>query len=185
MNGPADPARRTGAGRKTVARPKPRPQCAALPYRLASGLEILLVTSRETGRWVIPKGWTMRSKTRREVAALEALEEAGVEGRIVKKSLGAYNYQKILRSGQSQACRVTVYALQVTTQHDSWREQDQRSSQWFAWDAAAAAVDEPGLTRLIKRFAKSARAVGGDVRAATAESPEAVEGLTLEDVVAE
>lgn len=121
----------------------------------------------------------MRSKTRREVAVLEALEEAGIEGRIVKKSLGAYNYQKILRSGQSQDCRVTVYALQVTTQHDSWREQDQRSSQWFAWDAAAAAVNEPGLTRLIKRFAKSTRA------GAAAEWPDAVEGPTLENTIAE
>ncbi len=123
----------------------------------------------------------MKSKTRREVAALEALEEAGIEGKIMKKSLGAYNYQKILRSGQSQACRVTVYALQVTTQHDSWREQDQRSSQWFVWDAAAAAVNEPGLTRLIKRFAKSTRAEAAEVATAAAESPEAVEGAVLEN----
>ncbi len=185
MNAPADPARRVGAGRKTVARLKPRPQCAALPYRLVAGLEVLLVTSRETGRWVIPKGWTMKSKTRREVAALEALEEAGVQGKIVKKSLGAYDYRKILRSGQSQACRVTVYALQVDTQHDTWREQDQRSSQWFGWEAAVAAVNEPGLTRLIRRFAKSVRAVGCDGANAADQSPDAVEGLTVENTIAE
>ena len=142
-----------GKGRKSVARPKPRVQCAALPYRGGADLEILLVTSRETGRWVIPKGWPMKGRTRREAAAIEAMEEAGVEGRMIRKAVGAYDYLKVLRSGDSQPCRVTVYAVEVTIQHDTWREQDQRSSQWFVWDAAAAAVHEPGLARLIRRFA--------------------------------
>ena len=140
-------------GRKSVARPEARAQYAALPYRVAPDLEILLVTSRETGRWVIPKGWPMKGKTRREAAAIEALEEAGVEGRMIRKPVGAYDYLKVLRSGESQRCRVTVFAVEVTLQHDTWREQDQRSSQWFDWDAAAAAVREPGLGRLIRRFA--------------------------------
>ena len=145
-----EPARK---GRKSIARPKPRPQCAALPYRVAADLEILLVTSRETGRWVIPKGWPMKGRTRREAAAIEALEEAGVEGRMTRKAVGAYDYLKVLRSGESQRCRVTVYAVEVMLQHRVWREQDQRSSQWFVWDAAAAAVREPGLGRLIRKFA--------------------------------
>lgn len=97
----------------------------------------------------------MKSKTRRAAAALEALEEAGVEGKIGKKPLGAYTYQKVLRSGDSQVCRVSVFALLVTTQRETWREQDQRSTQWFAWDAAAAAVLEPGLANLISRFANT------------------------------
>jgi 8-oxo-dGTP pyrophosphatase MutT (NUDIX family) len=144
-----------GSGRKTTARAKPRAQCGALAYRRSPGLEILLVTSRETGRWVIPKGWTMKSKTRREVAVLEALEEAGVEGKAARKPIGVYDYAKVLRSGEVQTCRVSVFALQVTAQRESWREQDQRSTQWFPWAAAAAAVNEPALKRLIGRFAKA------------------------------
>jgi 8-oxo-dGTP pyrophosphatase MutT (NUDIX family) len=154
-------------GRKSVARPKPRAQYAALPYRIGAGddLEILLVTSRETGRWVIPKGWPMKGRTRREAAAIEAIEEAGVEGRMIRKAVGAYDYLKVLRSGDSQRCRVTVYAVEVTIQHETWREQDQRSSQWFVWDVAAAAVNEPGLARLIRKFAaaiSSGRAPSSD-----------------------
>jgi 8-oxo-dGTP pyrophosphatase MutT (NUDIX family) len=163
------PARK---GRKSVARPKPRPQYAALPYRVGADLEILLVTSRETGRWVIPKGWPMKGRTRREAAAIEAVEEAGVGGRMIRKAVGAYDYLKVLRSGESQKCRVTVYAVEVTVQHETWREQDQRSSQWFVWDAAAAAVREPGLGRLIRKFAtdvSSGRACSPEMAAKTPE----------------
>lgn len=145
-----DPA---ASGRKVLARQKPRTQYAALPYRQGGVLEILLVTSRETGRWVIPKGWPMRSRTRREAAALEALEEAGVEGKVARQPVGEFEYVKILKSGESQACRVTVFSLEVLVQHETWREQDQRSTQWFGWEAAAAAVSEPGLTRIIRKFA--------------------------------
>ena len=145
--------RAAAAKRKVAARPKPRAQYAALPFRRAPELEILLVTSRETARWVIPKGWPMRGKTRREAAIVEAIEEAGVEGRLIKKALGQYQYLKVLRSGDSQRCKVTVFALEVTLQRAAWREQDQRSSQWFASDAAAAAVREPGLARMIRKFA--------------------------------
>ena len=140
--------------RKRLARLKPRAQYGALPYRLSPQLEILLVTSRETGRWVIPKGWPIRLKSRRKVAALEALEEAGVEGRVAKEPLGEFDYPKMLRSGESQACRVTVFALEVATQREAWREQTQRSAQWFGWEEAAAAVQEPGLSQIISDFAR-------------------------------
>jgi 8-oxo-dGTP pyrophosphatase MutT (NUDIX family) len=148
------------SGRKTVARPRPRAQCAALPYRLSPELEILLVTSRETGRWVIPKGWPKKSKSRRETAALEAVEEAGVEGRIARKSCGVYGYVKFLRSGEGQACRVSVFPLEVAVQRDAWREQDQRTARWFAWEEAAAAVLEPDLAKLIRKFACGLGAAG-------------------------
>lgn len=136
-----------------LARSKPKAQYGALPYRLSPELEILLVTSRETGRWVIPKGWPIRLKSRRKVAALEALEEAGVEGRVAKEPLGEFDYLKVLRGGENQACRVTVFALEVATQRDAWLEQAQRSAHWFGWEAAAAAVLEPGLSQIISDFA--------------------------------
>jgi 8-oxo-dGTP pyrophosphatase MutT (NUDIX family) len=140
-------------------RAKPLPQYGALPYRLApdrlaSGPEILLVTSRDTGRWVIPKGWPIPAKSRRKVAALEAMEEAGVEGRIAREPLGEFDYLKGLKSGESQACRVTVFALEVTAQRDEWRERAERATQWFGWEAAAAAVQEPGLRQIILDFAR-------------------------------
>jgi 8-oxo-dGTP pyrophosphatase MutT (NUDIX family) len=134
-------------------RSKPRTQYAALPYRRAPGLEILLVTSRETGRWVIPKGWPIPSVSRRKAAAIEALEEAGVEGRMAREPLGDFDYFKILRSGESQACRVTVFALEVKAQRDSWPEQAERTVQWFDSQAAAAAVQESGLKQIILDFA--------------------------------
>jgi 8-oxo-dGTP pyrophosphatase MutT (NUDIX family) len=154
-------------GRKTQSRSQPRAQYAALPYRRAPELEILLVTSRETGRWVIPKGWPMRAKSARAAAAVEALEEAGVEGTVARKALGAYDYVKILRTGQPQPCRVEVFPLEVTRQQPTWREQDQRTTQWFDWESAAAAVREPGLASLIRQFA------GQDAQA----SPEAAAAL--------
>jgi 8-oxo-dGTP pyrophosphatase MutT (NUDIX family) len=140
-------------GRKSLARSRPRAQYAALPWRAAPSLEILLVTSRETGRWVIPKGWPMRSKSARAAAALEALEEAGVEGRISRRPLGTYDYVKILRGGEGQTCHVEVFPLQVTLQRSTWREQHQRTTCWFDWESAATAVHEPGLAGLIRRFA--------------------------------
>jgi 8-oxo-dGTP pyrophosphatase MutT (NUDIX family) len=146
--------------RKKTAHAKPRVQYGALPYRLTPDLEILLVTSRETGRWVIPKGWPMRSKSRRKVAAQEALEEAGVEGRMAKEPLGEFDYPKVLRSGENQPCRVTVFALEVAAQRGAWREQAERNTQWFSGEAAAAAVQETGLKQIILDFAHghSARA---------------------------
>jgi 8-oxo-dGTP pyrophosphatase MutT (NUDIX family) len=139
--------------RRKDSRAKPRPQYGALPYRRAPDLEILLVTSRETGRWVIPKGWPVRSKSGRRTAAVEALEEAGVEGVVAKQSLGEFDYPKTLKTGANQPCRVTVFALEVVTQRDAWREQTQRSTRWFGWEAAAEAVQEPGLKQIILDFA--------------------------------
>ena len=86
-------------------------------------LEVLLVTTRETGRWVIPKGWPMIGKTPRAAAAREALEEAGVVGKPGRRRLGAYNYPKLLKSGATVVCRVTVFPLAVIEQKATWREQ--------------------------------------------------------------
>jgi 8-oxo-dGTP pyrophosphatase MutT (NUDIX family) len=125
-------------------------QVAALPFRIKDGrIEVLLVTSRETKRWLIPKGWPMKGKKPHKAAALEAREEAGVKGDINDKPLGHYNYWK-RRAAHFDLCRVNVYPLEVSKQLRSWREKGQREAQWFEVEEAAHQVLEPALAELIR-----------------------------------
>jgi 8-oxo-dGTP pyrophosphatase MutT (NUDIX family) len=134
---------------------KPGQQYAALPYRFRDGsVEILLVTSRETHRWVIPKGWPMKGKKPHAAAAQEALEEAGVVGKTGKTAIGAYQYVKQLANGAPLLCTVDVFALRVVRQRKAWREQAQRTAHWFTAEEAADAVQEPELQALIERFGR-------------------------------
>ena len=130
-----------------------RRQVAALPWRRgANGLEILLVTSRETRRWVTPKGGRMPGKTDAEAAAEEALEEAGVEGAVVPEPLGTFRYLKMLKRRAARWCVVSVYALEVRVEHDDWHERGQRERLWVSQDEAVRRVDEPDLKALIGAF---------------------------------
>lgn len=136
-----------------VRRP-PRQQYAALCHRIGKGgkLEIMLVTSRETHRWIIPKGWPMGDKPSHEVAAQEAFEEAGVRGRAQSQSLGHYNYMKRLRNGLDVDTRVQVYALEISSLEDDFPEKRERERAFFTPREAAERVGEPGLKRLIRTF---------------------------------
>lgn len=132
-------------------------QSAALPWRLSeSGIrEVMLLTSRETARWVIPKGWPMKGRKSADVASQEAYEEAGLIGHIVgKRAIGSYHYEKQLRKG-TILCQVRVFLLRVERQIDNWPEKDQRRTEWFAADEAATLVDEGGLAEIINRFSGS------------------------------
>ena len=126
-----------------------RPQVAALPVRSRpGGSEVMLITSRETRRWIVPKGWPMKGRKDHEAAAQEAYEEAGITGRVGKHPIGAYTYRK--RTGKSfEACRVMVYRLDVEDEAPDWLENGQRARQWFALPDAAKAVSEPGLANMI------------------------------------
>jgi 8-oxo-dGTP pyrophosphatase MutT (NUDIX family) len=124
-------------------------QYAALPYRRVEQVEILLVTSRDTGRWVIPKGWPMKGRKPFAAAAQEAFEEAGVEGRVAKQEIGFYRYPKQLADGAVRQCTVHVYPLKVERQKKKWREKGQRTCQWFTLEEAAHAVQERELQDLI------------------------------------
>lgn len=134
---------------------EPRAQSAALPWRrtAAGEVEVLLVTSRETRRWVAPKGWPIKGLKSFETAAREAFEEAGVKGEIAKKKLGVYHYDKRLRSGRLQKVRVAVYALQVATECTAWPELGQREKLWTGTQAAAELVQEPELAEILRLFA--------------------------------
>lgn len=137
---------------------KPRPhrlaQYAALPWRRDGDgrIEVMLITSRETRRWVIPKGWPMTNRTPAQAAAQEALEEAGVTGEVWTTPVGAYDYDKRLKSGQLQPVEVEVFPLAVQEELDAWPEKSQRQRRWFAAAEAAALVAEPRLAELIREF---------------------------------
>jgi 8-oxo-dGTP pyrophosphatase MutT (NUDIX family) len=129
-------------------------QYGALPYRIdrEKGLQVLLITSRDTGRWVIPKGNPVAGLAAAEAAAQEAYEEAGIEGEVAPDPIGGFDYGKRRRDGSTVPARVTVYALRVERQHSDWPERGQRRLGWFAPAAAAQAVQEPELKALILAF---------------------------------
>ena len=128
-------------------------QYAALPWRKARVFEILLITSRETRRWVIPKGWPMPGHSAAESAAQEAYEEAGVRGQMAAQAIGHYGYSKRLRGRAKKRFRVDVFGMEVTEVLDLWPEAHERTRQWLSPADAAAHVDEPELAALIRTFA--------------------------------
>lgn len=130
---------------------KPRKQVAALPimYNSDGRLRIQLITSRETQRLIIPKGWPMKGRKDHRAAAIEAREEAGLIGRIHRKSIGSYTYWK-RRPGAFLYCRVKVFVLEVISQLTDWREKDQRRGVWLLLDDAAEKVDDPGLVPILR-----------------------------------
>jgi 8-oxo-dGTP pyrophosphatase MutT (NUDIX family) len=142
--------------RAPIAEPdrEPRGQSAALPWRRSptGEVEVMLITSRDTRRWVIPKGWPIKGLNSRGTAAQEAFEEAGLIGQIAKKPIGTFHYDKRLRSGRVQHVRVTVFPLQVTEERAVWPELGQREKLWVAPAQAGAMVDEPELQTLIVAF---------------------------------
>jgi 8-oxo-dGTP pyrophosphatase MutT (NUDIX family) len=132
-------------------------QVAALCWRRAPRLEILLITTLRSRRWILPKGWPMPGLSLAQSAAREALEEAGVEGRIAEAPFASYSYLKEKKSGAT-ACTVDIFALKVTSQRTSWAEQGERELVWLPPDRAARRVSEIALRRIILEFHK-ARAV--------------------------
>ncbi len=130
-----------------------RLQYAALPWRVRDAkLEILLVTSRDTRRWVVPKGWPIKGRKPHIAAAIEAVQEAGLQGVIAKEKLGDYHYRKRLAVDVTVQCRVEVYPLEVRRQRKSWPEKKHRSTHWFPQRVAAELVDEEELRALIHTF---------------------------------
>jgi 8-oxo-dGTP pyrophosphatase MutT (NUDIX family) len=126
-------------------------QVAALPYRKhGRGVDVLLITSRETKRWVIPKGWPMIGLEDHDAAAQEAFEEAGIRGHTNLKSIGTYVYQKRKKSGVTVEVEVTVYPMEVTKILRNWPEKSERRRKWFPSKHAATLVNEEGLQAVIE-----------------------------------
>jgi predicted phosphate transport protein (TIGR00153 family) len=132
-------------------------QIAVLPYRFSGPAqdgptEILLITSRETKRWVVPKGNPLTGMERHAAAAIEAEEEAGVIGAVCPTPIGSYEYRKRRANGASIMYNVEVFPLAVTNELEDWKEMDERDRKWFSFRDAASAVEEPDLQALIRSF---------------------------------
>jgi len=137
-------------------------QVAALPYRTEAdgSVRVMLITSRETQRWVIPKGNPIKGLRAHEAAAQEAYEEAGAEGIACPTHIGSYSYAKRRKTGLVKTIAVDVFPFAVTGQAAEWPEQDERTTAWFTLPNAAAAVDELELKTIIARFREPAAAPG-------------------------
>ncbi len=130
-------------------------QFAALPVRVAAAghVEIMLLTSRGTRRWVIPKGWPMSGLSASRAASREAFEEAGLEG-VVDSDIpfGRYSYQKRLKDGVCRTIEVDVFLFKVSRQRKNWPEKRQRRTCWYDAATASSLVNEPELADLLLRF---------------------------------
>jgi len=135
-----------------------RVQVAALPWRRTDqGVEVMLITSRDTGRWVIPKGWPEGQEDLYEAAAREAAEEAGLSGSVSRFEIGRYYYGKRQSSGMEARCEVLVFPMKIDQVAEKWPERKKRKRKWFSPQAAAAMVREPDLGELISAFGVNPR----------------------------
>lgn len=138
--------------------PARRTQVGALCWRLSKrrdgtkGPEILMVTSRDTGRWIIPKGWPIKTLGMPGSALLEAWEEGGVRGEACADPLGWFDYDKIGRKGAIIPCRVQVHAIKVAELAGRYPECLQRRRRWFRPHKAARKVAEPGLAQIMMQI---------------------------------
>lgn len=130
-----------------------RTQYAALCWRKADDrLEVMLITSRETGRWVIPKGWPIDNHSPEATAAQEAWEEAGIKGIVDPACIGLFAYDKILAPEKTVPCAVAVYALEVREIHDVYPERRLRRRKWFTIERAMTKVNEAELRAVMAGF---------------------------------
>jgi hypothetical protein len=128
-------------------------QFAALPYRLGRhGLEIILISSRETRSWVIPKGSPAEGRHPHRTAEIEAFHEAGVRGSISRKPIGSYPNTRPLPDGEARLCLVEVYPLLVSNEAATWPEKSWRRRVWFPANEAAEKVDDSGLALIIREW---------------------------------
>jgi 8-oxo-dGTP pyrophosphatase MutT (NUDIX family) len=154
---------------KLMLQRPPRQQFAAICHRTrkkTGELEVLLITSRDTGRWVIPKGWHMPGKLPHAIAEREAFEEAGIKGKASVEPVGYYNYMKKMRGGHKVPTRVQVHALDVKGAAKEFPEKGVRRLEWVSCEEAATRVDEPELKTLFLEFPKLTQFVAPETKKA-------------------
>ncbi len=127
----------------------PYRQSSVIPYRIGDkGLEILMITSMRRKRWILPKGIVEPDMSPADSAAKEALEEAGVEGKVSAKKLGRYYYKK-----WGGVCRCDVFALSVTKVHKNWLEREDREREWVPYREAIRRLRHKKLRDIVEQFA--------------------------------
>ena len=128
-------------------------QSAALCWRIERDVpQVLLLTSRETRRWVLPKGWPKTGLSAAETAAEEAWEEAGVRLDAPGQPVGRYCYRKRLKGGVPVETEVDVFAFRTLSFEDEFPERGQRERLWIAPEEAARLVEEPDLSEVLSGF---------------------------------
>jgi 8-oxo-dGTP pyrophosphatase MutT (NUDIX family) len=129
-------------------------QAGVIAYRIVDAkVQVLLITSRDTGRWIIPKGNIDAGATPAKAAQREAYEEAGVKGTITSLlPLGFYTYFKKLESGEVRATAVEVYLLRVKERLKKWPEKGERKLSWVSTNEAVSLIEEPGVVPLLLRL---------------------------------
>jgi len=129
-------------------------QAGVIAYRVLDGkVQVLLMTSRDTGRWIIPKGNINGRSTPSKAAEKEAYEEAGIKGAITSSTpLGVYTYSKKLHSGEAQEATVEVYLLRTKERLKKWPEKGERKLSWVSTKKAVGLIEEPGLVPLLHRL---------------------------------
>lgn len=135
-------------------------QAAALCCRISvlGELEVLLVTSLETKRWIVPKGNIRKGERAYRCAQREAFEEAGVEGKIRKRPLGYYRYLKERELDK----QVSVHLLRLKLEQDTYPEFGLRQKLWISPAAAAELVFEPELAQMLKSLTNLSQLVSQD-----------------------
>lgn len=143
---------RIGAAPKSETRTQFGALCFRRSKGKTAGHEILLVSSRDTGRWIVPKGWPIHGETPAGAAAMEAWEEAGVRGKVHDICVGHFSYQKFIDEELSLPVIVGVFPIEVQRLDKNFPEADERKRKWFTPKKAARRVTEPELRQILMSF---------------------------------
>jgi phosphohistidine phosphatase len=128
-------------------------QAAAIPFKhIGDGLEVCLIRRRGQKVWGIPKGEVELGDTHEETAVNEALDEAGLVGRVTGGSIGTYEYAK-----WGTMLTVAVYLLEVLDEEDVWQEDAFRHRRWYPVADALSRLAVHPVAPLLPRAQKLLR----------------------------
>ncbi|SOE08441.1 8-oxo-dGTP pyrophosphatase MutT (NUDIX family) [Hoeflea halophila] len=143
--------RQTGEPHRKLKKKSKRQSAAAIFRGTGEDCELLLITSRDTGRWIVPKGWIEDDEDGAAAAIRETWEEAGLIGEALPGGpIGHYRYIKHRARRRDALCDVDVYLLRLLEECDRWPECDERRRKWFPVATAIGLVDEEGLKDVIR-----------------------------------
>ncbi|MDP6505655.1 MAG: NUDIX hydrolase [Planctomycetota bacterium] len=125
-------------------------QSAVVPFRKKGGdLQVLLITSRNNGNWIVPKGLIEAGLSARESAAVEAHEEAGIRGEVSTRAVADYSYSK-----WGGTCDVAVYLMKVKEVLDDWLEKEEREREWVTLEKAIGRVKRREIRDTLEKLPK-------------------------------